>query len=237
MGALGAYDPADAIAAVASVAEEYDALNGTRGAVPALHLIVAVAQAAPGDDGLYLERMDQELLSEYIEAARANQVLLFLDVQVGWSDVLLEVGMLADALREPFVHLALDPEFATLGSGAAPGVVIGSLEADEVNAVQSYLATLVRTLRLPPKVLVLHQFMEHMLTGTEEFADVPEVELSVDMDGYGGDGAKLSKYELYSLSHYSERPAIKLFYDWDAPLITPERLLALERPPDLVIYQ
>ena len=237
MGALGAHAPLDAVTAVAAVAAEYDALNGSRAVVPALHLIVAVAQRYSGSDGLYLDRMDADLLAEYVEAAREREVLLFLDIQVGWSEVLLEVGWLADALREPFVHLAIDPEFATLRSGAPPGVAIGSLEASEVNEVQQYLATMVRALGLPPKVVVLHQFLDDMLLDVEAYEDVPEVELAIDMDGYGGDQAKLSKYDRYSLSTYSERAAIKLFYNWDLPLITPEQLQALPRPPDLVIYQ
>ena len=237
MGALGAHSPLDAVTAVSLVAAEYDALNGPREVVAALHLIVAVAQRYSGSDGLYLDHMDAELLAEYVEAARERDVLLFLDIQVGWSDVLLEVSWLAAALREPFVHLAIDPEFATLSDGAPPGVAIGSLEASEVNDVQRYLARIVRLGGLPPKVLVLHQFLDDMLRDVEAYEDVPEVELAIDMDGYGGDQAKLSKYDRYALSSYAERAAIKLFYDWDAPLITPARLQALARPPDLVIYQ
>ena len=237
MGALGAYDPDEAIAEVARVAAEYDATNGSRGVISALHLIVAVAQKHPGSDGLYLERMGDEQLSRYVEAARRHGALLFLDIQVGWSDVLLEVGRLAEVLQEPFVHVALDPEFATRHTRAAPGIAIGALDADQVNAVQEYLGGMVRRLRLPPKILVLHQFLDDMLLATERYADVPEVELTIDMDGYGGDGAKLSKYERYALSSYSERAAIKLFYEWDTPLITPRRLQALATPPDLVIYQ
>ena len=237
MGALGAHSPLEAVTAVSLVAAEYDALNGPREVVPALHLIVAVAQRYSGSDGLYLDRIDAELLAEYVEAAREREVLLFLDIQVGWSEVLLEVSWLAAALREPFVHLAIDPEFATLSDGAPPGVAIGSLEASEVNEVQRYLARIVRLRGLPPKVLVLHQFLDDMLRDVEAYEDVPEVELAIDMDGYGGDHAKLSKYDRYALSSYAERAAIKLFYDWDAPLITPARLQALARPPDLVIYQ
>jgi hypothetical protein len=237
MGELGAHTPRNAVTLVSRVAAEYDALNGSREVIPALHLIVAVAQRYSGNDGLYLTRMEPELLSEYVEAAREGGVLLFLDIQVGWSDVLLEVGWLAEALREPFVHLAIDPEFATLGRGAPPGVAIGSLEAAEVNAVQRYLARMVRLLDLPPKLLVLHQFLDHMLLDVDAYDDVAEVEIVIDMDGYGGDGAKLSKYDRYALSDYAERAAIKLFYHWDAPLLTPARLQALEHPPDLVIYQ
>ena len=255
MGELGMHSPRDAIDRVARVAAEYDALNGDRGVLPALHLIVAVAHPYPGPDGRYLGRMERPLLDAYVEAARDRGALLFVDVQIGWSDPLTEVRWLEDALREPFVHLALDPEFATASRGAAPGGVIGSLGAADVNAVQRYLAGLVREHRLPPKILVLHQFLPSMLTGTGDWEDWAEVELTVDMDGFGGQYAKLTKYDLFALSDYSERPAIKLFYHWDAPVLTPAQLqglawvpqgphasyrgdeVRLRHPPDLVIYQ
>ncbi len=236
MGALGLYSPAQALEQVARVAAEYEALGG-REAQPALHLIVAVAQARPQPDGSYLARMDEAVIADYVEAARAAGALLFLDVQIGWSDPLAEVQRLEWALREPFVHLALDPEFATRARGLAPGTVIGSLDAADVNAVQRYLAGLVEARRLPPKVLVLHQFLADMLGRPELYEDVPEVELVVDMDGFGGQSVKLNHYDAYALAPYSERPAIKLFYHWDEPLFSPAQLQALERPPDLVIYQ
>ena len=237
MGELGLHTPSGAAAAVARVAAEYDALNGPREVMPALHLIVAVAQRHPGNSGLYLQRMDRERLSEYVEAARAANILLFVDVQIGWSDALTEVKVLEDVLCEPFVHLALDPEFATKSTGDAPGVAIGVLDAADVNAVQHYLAGLVREHDLPPKVLVLHQFLRSMLTDVDHYDDVREVDVTIDMDGFGSPAVKLTKYDLYATADYAERAAIKLFYHWDAPLMTPGRLLSLDHPPDLVIYQ
>ncbi len=237
MGELGLHTPADAAEAIARVAAEYDALNGPREVMPALHLIVAVAQRHPGNSGLYLQRMSDELLNEYVEAARDAGILLFVDVQIGWSDALTEVKLLEDVLREPFVHLALDPEFATRSKGTAPGVSIGTLGSADLNAVQHYLAGLVREHDLPPKVLVVHQFLNSMLTGVDDYDDVPEVEVTIDMDGWGKPYVKLTKYDLYAVSDYSERAAIKLFYHWDVPLLTPARLLSLDNPPDLVIYQ
>jgi hypothetical protein len=106
-----------------------------------------------------------------------------------------------------------------------------------VNAVQAYLAALVRARGLPPKLLVLHQFVEPMLSHPEQYAAYREVELTIDMDGYGTVGGKLKHYQSFALAPYAERAAIKLFYDWDQPLLPPERIQALDRPPDLVIYQ
>ena len=237
MGELGLHTPSGAAAAITRLAAEYDALNGPREVMPALHLIVAVAHRHPGNSGLYLGRMSNERLSEYVEAARAANILLFVDVQIGWSDALTEVKLLEHVLREPFVHLAIDPEFATKSKGTAPGVAIGSLDAADVNAVQHYLAGLVREHDLPPKVLVLHQFLRSMLTRVDQYDDVAEVDITIDMDGFGNPYVKLAKYDLYATADYAERAAIKLFYLWDAPLMTPGRLLSLDNPPDLVIYQ
>jgi hypothetical protein len=237
MGALGVYSPELLAEEVTRVAALYDALNGDRDVIPALHLITSIAQPRPGADGDYLAFISDEKLAIYVDLAEEHGLLLILDEQIGWSDPLTDVQRLEWALKKPFVHLALDPEWSTRPYGVAPGVMIGTLGASEVNAVQLYLADLVRRYNLPPKLLVLHQFRPEMLTDTDAYLDVPEVEISIDMDGFGGPWPKLANYEAYSLSEYSERPAIKLFYDWDTPLMDPARIQSLDTPPDLIIYQ
>ena len=67
--------------------------------------------------------------------------------------------------------------------------------------------------------------------------DVPEVEITIDMDGYGPPGSKIEGYYLYAASDYAEHAAFKLFYKWDVPMLTPERVLSLSPAPDYVIYQ
>jgi hypothetical protein len=237
MGLLGALDPEAAAAEVASLAREYAALDPARPVIPAFHLIVDVAQASPGADGTYLGRLSAEQVQTYIDVAREHQMLLFLDVQVGWSDPLTEVRRLAPYLAEPFVHVALDPEFATAAKREAPGLAIGMLTAEQVNAVQDYLGRLVRDEGLPPKILVVHQFLEAMLDSPERFARTPGVSLVIDMDGFGTPALKLFKYDRYALAPYAEYPGIKLFERWDTPLMTPSAVLALPDPPRLVIYQ
>jgi hypothetical protein len=185
MGELGCHPPEDAARVALALAREYDEANGARDAIAAFHLIVDVAQAEPGADGRYLEQMPVERIEEWVEVARANGMLIFLDIQVGWTDLMEGVERLEPLLRESFVHLAIDPEFATKSRGVAPGRVIGTLTAGEVNAAQYFLAAIVREHRLPPKILVIHQFTQGMLKDPEDFEDVPEVDLTIDMDGYG----------------------------------------------------
>ncbi|RJQ09869.1 MAG: hypothetical protein C4558_05675, partial [Dehalococcoidia bacterium] len=237
MGILGEYTPDEAMRQAVAQAAAYDALNGDRTVTPALHLITAVAQASPGFDGTYLGRLPLSTVHEYAAAAAAQGGLLILDIQIGWSNPLAEVRGYEEALLLPNVHVALDPEFATTRKGDPPGQAIGSVTGDEVNAVQQYLSDLVRTHNLPPKTLVVHQFRWDMILDPYRMAAYPSVDLVIDMDGWGYQGAKLSGYEAYARAPYAPRPGFKLFFRWDIPLLTPEQIQAMPKPPDLIIYQ
>lgn len=237
MGVLGHGTLAEVAIDIAAWAERYDELNGPRSAVGAYHLIVGVAQTWPTPEGDWLRHLEHERIAEYVEAAREHGLLLFLDTQIGWSDPLSEVRLLERFLREPFVHVALDPEFATEHLGVGPGLAIGSVTAEQVNEVQAYLAAIVREEGLPPKILMVHQFTDWMLLDRDSVEDYPEVELSIDMDGFGLAPIKVHGYERWALAAPSERPAFKLFFDQDTPAMTPEEVQALDHPPDIVIYQ
>ena len=237
MGVLGFDEPGEVAKEIADWAARYDRLNGPREVIPAFHLITGVAQRYPTRDGTWLSRLSHEVIAEYVEAAREREMLLFLDVQIGWSDPLREVQLLEEFLREPFVHMALDPEFATEHLGVRPGLAIGGVDAEEVNQVQRYLATLVEEENLPPKVLMVHQFAAKMLRSRADVEDVEGVELSIDMDGFGNIGLKLRHYDWYALREPSERPALKLFFNQDTPVMTPEQVQALDQAPDLIMYQ
>ena len=69
------------------------------------------------------------------------------------------------------------------------------------------------------------------------FESVEDVELSIDMDGFGGIGIKLRHYDWFALTAPSERPAFKIFFDQDTPVMTPEQVQAIDRRPDLIMYQ
>lgn len=222
MGELGVH-PADKIAAVVkALAADYDRLNGDRGVIAALHLIVDVAQAKPQSDASYIAEMPLDDIRTYVEVARAEGMLLFLDLQIGWGDPLAAVQRLRPFLSEPFVHIALDPEFATAARRAAPGIVIGSLDAPVLNEVQHYLDEIVHRYALPPKILVVHQFLVEMIAHPEDIDLLSGVEITIDMDGFGPPGPKIGGYERYAMATYAQRAAIKLFYHWDVPLMSPD---------------
>ena len=237
MGVLGHGTPAEVAEEVAAWAGRHDRLNGPRGAVGAYHLITGVAQANPTSDGLWLYRLSHDRIAEYVEAAREHGMLLFLDTQIGWSDPVTEVKLLESFLREPFVHIALDPEFATEPLGVRPGLAIGGITGGQVNDVLRYLSALVEQEGLPTKILMVHQFTGRMLHDRDAIERHSGVELSIDMDGIGSPRAKLNGYRLYAISEPSQRPAFKLFFKQDRPTMTPEEVQALDRVPDVIIYQ
>ena len=237
MGVLGHGTPAEVAEEITAWVERYDRLNGPRGAIGAFHLITGVAQAYPTSDGAWLNRLSHDRIATYVEAARERGMLVFLDNQIGWSDPLSEVKRLEPFLREPFVHMALDPEFATEPLGVRPGLAIGGITGDQVNEVLQYLSALVEEEGLPTKILMVHQFTGRMLHDRDVIEPQPGVELSIDMDGIGTPGAKLKGYSLFAITEPSQLPAFKLFFTQDQPLMTPEDVQAMEPVPDLVIYQ
>ena len=139
-------------------------------------------------------------------------------------------------LRRPYVHLALDPEFA-MKPNQRPGIEIGSIDASVVNETVAMLSELVQREKLPPKVLVVHRFTEHMLTNYQNVRTDPNVQIVVTMDGFGSPEAKVSKYDWLVREQRVQFSGYKLFYRQDVPVMTPSEVVKLGPPPDLVIYQ
>lgn len=232
MGVLGELEPEELVRRLKAHADLYDSLNGPRGVQAALHLVYAAAQGDPGSDGLYLLRVDDETLEDYIELACENELLIFLDLQIGLSDVESEVEQILPYLVQPHVHAALDPEWA-MGDGEVPGEAFGSLDAADVNAAQAMIESLVEEWGLADKVLVVHQFIEDMLTNPELIEDYPRVRLVIDMDGFGPSDIKRVKYGWFA--EPAEYSGIKLFFQQDTPLLSEAEVLELD--PDVIIYQ
>ena len=236
MGILGADTLENVITQVEELAERYDALNGPSGVVSALHVVYAVAQRYPTDDGLYLQYVDDSDVKRLLELTEERGLLLFLDLQIGRSSVMAELDKVLPYLRYPHVHLALDPEFA-MSASQVPGVHLGSIRAADINAAQAVLQELVKTEGIPPKLLIVHQFVDSMMPDADAIKRYPDVELIIDMDGFGPAEIKRVKYERYAARPYASRAAIKLFFDYDPDLMSEEDVLSLEPRPAVIIYQ
>jgi len=237
LGILGELQQNELIRRIKNDIDNLQVYSPDKDVLGALHIIVAVAQDKNTDDGTYLERIPTELLDKYIDFAEKNNLLVFLDIQIGWADIIDEIKIIEKYLKKNYVHLALDPEYATKSQKIAPGKVIGSISGAEINAVQDYLNLIMSPNDDYKKMLMVHRFNESMLTNETDIIDYQNIELSIDMDGFGNKGAKKTNYEIFSLKSYSEIPAIKLFYNWDTPLFTNEELMGFTNPPNIIIYQ
>ncbi len=236
LGALGEPPPDAMMARLKEAVGVYTAADPARPALPALELITPLAQSSPGNDGLYRSRMAPETIEQVAGWASDNDMLLILDVQVGRSSVADEVQALLPYLKRPRTHLALDPEF-DMPSGQLPGQELGSMNADEINGAIGTLAQLVADNQLPPKLLIVHRFTPSMVSNASAIKLDPRVQVVIDMDGFGGPDAKISKYNAFVRDAGVQFGGIKLFYKQDTPRLMADDVLALDPPPDVVIYQ
>lgn len=233
MGVLGETGPIDAVARVQAAAAPYS--RPGRPAVGAFEMIVTVAQARPGSDGNYSAPSDPAELRPWLDAARDAGIEVIFDIQPGRANFLPEVQYYEELLKEPHVHLALDPEWRMSPTGI-PGQGVGQVDASEVNAVARWLSDLVVANDLPDKMLIVHQFQTRMITNRDQLETHPGLIHIIHMDGFGGQRIKL---QTYSYVH-AEPPffnGFKLFYDEDTNIFQPDGLLQISPVPDLITYQ
>lgn len=240
MGILGELPPDQMLARLDKEVAAWNKADPDHPVQPALHLIVVVAQGAPGRDGKYRLRMPDTLVEKVSSWAAQRNALLFLDVQVGKSTVQEEIPRLVQFLKRPNVHLGLDPEFS-MKFGDRPGAKIGTMNAEDVNYTIRFLSDIVRANNLPPKVLVVHRFTRNMLTGSKNIRLDPRVQVVIDMDGWGNPWLKYDSYRDYVQAEPVQFTGFKLFYHNDTkkgePLLTPSEVLKLTPPPLYIQYQ
>lgn len=241
MGILGEYPAEEVLARLASTSEMWTKADPSTPSVPAIHYIAVVAQAEAGREGKYILRMPDDQVEHALGLARRAGGIVFLDLQVGLSTLEHELPFLEKYLRMPQVHLAIDPEFSMKG-GERPGTVIGTFDAKDINYAAEYLARLVRENLLPPKILVVHRFTQKMVTNYHDIRPVPEVQIVIDMDGFGSKEKKYGTYNYVVAPEPVQFTGIKLFYKNDTRppadgLLTPAEVLALTPAPIYIQYQ
>jgi hypothetical protein len=234
LGALGIGTPAQAGKRLVRQAAPYDLK--ARPVLPAMELISTVATAAPGETGLYRDHISFPKIRSYLKAARKVHALLILDIQPGRGEFGPEITRLARFLKEPDVGLALDPEWH-VAPDALPGKVIGSTDADVVNAAASYLAKMVRERNLPEKLLIVHRFTDDMIARADRLRPVPGVQTVINVDGFGSTSVKVAKYKAFVHTTPTMRRGFKLFYKEDVKTMSPRSVMALSPRPDVVVYE
>jgi hypothetical protein len=206
-----------------------------------LHYIAVTAQGSPGKGEKYRLRMPFKQIDSVIRMAARINALVFLDIQVGKSSVQEEVPLLEPYLKMPQVHLGIDPEFS-MKTGKTPGSVIGTMNDSDINFTIKYLTNLAKANQLPPKVLVVHRFTQAMIRNYKNIKPTPEVQVVIDMDGWGAKSRKLTTYREYVSREPVQFTGFKLFYknDYREPnssMMTHEEVLKLKPRPVYIQYQ
>ena len=244
MGALGKWPKAQMIPNLLAEVKKWNDADSVIKSIPALHYIAVTAQGAAGKDGKWRYRMPHHQIDTILNWAKEINAIVFIDLQIGLSDLQSEIPLFEKYLSLPNVHLGVDPEFAMNGKGGKrPGSVIGTMDAAEINWVGDYLASLVKKNNLPPKMFMIHRFTKGMVTNYQNIKLHPELQIIMDMDGWGPPDLKKGTYRYWINEQPVQFAGFKLFYVNDTEksgqkeMMSREELLKLKPLPIYIQYQ
>jgi len=236
MGILGRHNPEELKAMLKDLAAEYRQA-GSKNMVLGFYLIYGTVWPG-GEIGI----LGDSLLREWIEFTMENDMLIFIDHQIGRFDPVEQFKTLLPWLRYPNVHLALDPEWRT----TRPMREIGYLTAAEINQVQDIMEEYMIANNIPgERILMIHQFNPLMIRNRDDVrADSSRVRLVLCMDGIGSPAVKRSSYAMVAGAANIPVKSFKLFYNFgirgvgfDDPLMSPREVLELNPRPYVIMYQ
>jgi hypothetical protein len=241
MGVLGEFPKEVMLQKLKGEVAKWQAADPATPVQPALHLIAVVAQGAPGKDGKYRMIVPDKTVNQVYEWAKEAGAIMFIDIQTGHDDIRNVLPRFEWILKNPDVHLGIDPEFNLIKSGKKPGTKIGTYDAADINYASGYLKDLVKKYNLPPKVFTVHRFTRGGVTNSKEIKLRPEVQIVMHMDGWGAPWLKRDSYKDYVVAEPVQYTGFKLFYHNDTkkgdPLLTPQELLKLNPKPLYIQYQ
>lgn len=241
MGILGKYEKTEMLKRLDNEIKNWQKADPTTPIQPALHLVATSAQGLPGKDGGYRLRMSDKTIKKVLKWGNEHKAIVFLDIQRGHAPLGPEMEYMKKYLKLPFVHLGIDPEFSMV-TGARPGTKIGSYDAADINQAVRFLSQIVKENNLPPKVLVVHRFTQGMIKNYKNIKLDPNVQIVMDMDGWGPPVLKKDSYHDYIQKEPVQYTGFKLFYENDfrkpgSRIMTPEEVLALTPKPMYIQYQ
>jgi len=236
MGILGRHTKEELNEKLSALAAEYQTAGG-RNVAKAFYIIFGTVWPG-GEIGIIPESM----LREYIDFAQENNILIFIDHQIGRYTPADSLKKMLPWLKHPNVHLALDPEWRT----TKPMQEIGSVSAEEINQVQRIMEDYMIENQIPgERLLVIHQFNYRMISNREHVdSSFSKVRLVHCADGFGSPPMKRASYNFNAQAANIAVKGFKLFYNfgipgagYDEPLLSPKEVFELNPRPYIVMYQ
>ncbi len=241
MGVLGEYESKVMIKKLNLEVKQWNQADPNVPAISALHLIATVAQSTPGTAKKYRMIMPDKIIEQEYVLAQKNHALFFIDLQPRHDDIKSLLPRFEWILKNSDVHLGIDPEFNLISSKAKPGTKIGTYDASDVNYVSNYLQEITTKYNLSPKILVIHRFTKRGVTNTNKIILRPNVQIVMNMDGWGAPELKRGTYRNYIVPEPVQYTGFKLFYHNDTKyggkLMTPFDILKLDPQPLYIQYQ
>jgi hypothetical protein len=236
MGILGRHPIEELDKMLTELAAEYEAAGGRK--IQKAFYIIFGTVWPEGEIGIIRD----SVLMPYIEYGMANNILIFIDHQIGKFDPIDSLKRMLPYLRFPNVHLALDPEWRT----DKPMENIGHLTADEINLAQQIIQDYLIEHNLPgERMFVIHQFNHIMIRNRSAVrTDFDRVRFIHCMDGIGSPEMKRDTYAFNALATNMPLKGFKLFYNlgipgagFDNPILTPQDVYGLNPRPVVIMYQ
>ena len=239
----------------------YEQLDPAHPVQLGIDLVVSVPDSYPGPNNTYSHHVDDDTLRAYVEFCQQNNLLLFLDLNIGQAPVMQEVSSFLPYLAQyPFVHMAIDPEWMFPRHDGIPGTNLSNVRASDLNPIIDAVAALPQKYHIPRKILIIHQYRndgENVSNpydaGQAEIADKrdlhssPLVDMVIHIDSVGGfPGDKEVKRQQYNQwvgsdmqrFHNFRYGGFKIFYNIEAKtgIMPPKDVLSLNPPPMVVTY-
>lgn len=206
--------------------------------VPTFNYIASVAQPRCGTEPAPISTFQ-----DGIDLAGDVGGYVMFDLQPGSEDFLTQAKFYENALRLPFVGLAIDPEWHCGWPGQTTFGRGGTVTAAEINEVIDWIAELVNREGLPQKLVLIQQFRLDMIQDRDQIIDRPEVQVVIQMDGEG-QGSLASKDDTWAAvtANTEDHPwrwGWKNFFVRDHPNgpYSPEETLDRSPVPVYISYQ
>lgn len=241
MGILGEFEKDEVIRRLFEEKRNWETADPNTPVMPAIHYIAMVAQGDAGEDGMYRNLMPDSEIEKAYNMAKEIEGILFLDIQIGLSNLQRELPKFSKFLKRPEVHFGLDPEFA-MRPGDKPGHVIGTFTAEDINYTINWMSEIVKENKLPPKILVIHRFTDKMVQNSDQIKPTPEVQVVMNMDGWGPRSLKTGTYNRVITPEPVQFSGVKIFYKNDmkepsTALWSPQEVFELMPKPIYIQYQ
>ena len=248
------------LARLRSQGAAYQKLDPKHPVALGIDLVVDVPDHSKGKSGTYSHYVDSATVNNYVAFCKKNDLLLFLDLNIGWADPLTVLHHYDDLLKLPFVDVAIDPEWMFPRHNGIPGVNLSNVRASDLNPVIEAVAAMPMEYHVPRKIVIIHQYRgdgdgkaDPDDPGSSEIADKGDlvkdsrVDLVIHIDsvgGFPGDIAeKEGQYKRWvsdDMTKYGnfQYGGFKIFYQLEAKhkLMTPAQVMSMKPAPMVITY-